>query len=151
MTKYLTAIASLALSCLSVASYGQVAPPPRIPVAIPCPPAPVAPVTTAAAPAPAASAPAAPTPATPPATATRGDDQDDESDEAHDRQKSHKEKFAMSGSTSDDVLTVTSITSGRLKVGTELSGPGLPAEGIVITEFLTGTGGAGTYRFRLHK
>lgn len=142
MTKNLKALAFAALSGLSAASYGQAAPPPRTAVA----PAPLP-----AAPAPAAATPAAaPTPATP-APAARSDDRDDTSGDARDKRKVHSKGLAMTGTTSDDILTVTAITSGQLKVGTELSGPGLPAEGIVITEALTGTGGVGTYRFRLRK
>lgn len=54
----------------------------------------------------------------------------------------------MSGSVSGDVLTVTSISGGHIAVGQKLTGKGLPASGIMVTEFLTGTGGAGTYKFK---
>jgi hypothetical protein len=52
--------------------------------------------------------------------------------------------FIMSGTISGNILTVTSITSGRLRIGSKLSGDGIP-RGTTITAFGTGTGGVGTY------
>jgi len=54
----------------------------------------------------------------------------------------------MTGTVSGDILTVTAMSHGRLKVGSKLSGMGLPGKGVVITEVLTGNGGVGTYRFK---
>lgn len=61
-----------------------------------------------------------------------------------------EEHFAMSGSidNTNHILDVTSISHGRIKVGTKLSGQGLPGKGIEITEMLTGKGGVGTYKFK---
>lgn len=44
----------------------------------------------------------------------------------------------------NNVLTVTAVTSGALAVGDPVSGTGIPA-GTTITAFGTGTGGVGTY------
>ena len=48
------------------------------------------------------------------------------------------------GAISGPTLTVTSITSGKLYVGMVIRGAGV-VQGTTITEFGTGTGGAGTY------
>jgi len=139
MNKYPAAIAFLALSCLSVASFGQVAPPARTPVGTPTtPPAVTPPPVTPVAPAPGAPVAQAP--------AANGDDRD--ADEGKGGEKHHDQRLVVMGTTAGDVLTVTSIT-GSLKIGSELSGPGLPQQGIVVTGFLTGTGGVGTYKFKL--
>lgn len=49
------------------------------------------------------------------------------------------------GSISGDTLTVSSVSSGTLKVGQYIYG-GTILPGTIIVELLTGTGGAGTYR-----
>lgn len=156
MIKYpTTSIGFVALSCLCTASFAQVAPPTRIPTAIPAATAPATATATAApaAPAPTVAAPAPAAPAAPatPVTITGDNDRDDKATEGHDRRKGHGKGMSMTGTTEGDVLTVTSLKNGSLKIGTRLSGPGLPDEGIVITEFLTGTGGAGTYKFTHQK
>ncbi len=48
------------------------------------------------------------------------------------------------GSISGSVLTVTGVSAGRLSIGAGLSGSGIAA-GTVITGFISGTGGVGTY------
>lgn len=48
------------------------------------------------------------------------------------------------GSITTTTLTVSSVVSGFIQVGTELSGPGITA-GTVVTALGTGTGGIGTY------
>lgn len=45
---------------------------------------------------------------------------------------------------STGVMTVTAITAGRIRVGTPLTGTGIPA-GSVVTALGSGTGGTGTY------
>lgn len=55
-----------------------------------------------------------------------------------------EDHYQLSGTIAGNVLTVTSITHGRLRVGSHLSGTGLP-NGTTITAFGTGTGGVGTY------
>jgi len=51
---------------------------------------------------------------------------------------------SVTGSIAGTTLTVTAVVSGALQVGNVLSGTGVTA-GTVITAFLTGTGGTGTY------
>lgn len=52
--------------------------------------------------------------------------------------------FVGTGSITTTVLTITAVTSGRLGVGSEISGTGVAA-GTVITALGTGLGGTGTY------
>ncbi|HEY5994334.1 MAG TPA: hypothetical protein VIU46_07005 [Gallionellaceae bacterium] len=105
--------------------------------------------TTTAAPAPSAPLSETVAPAATPISATMGAGHGKGRDEGHEHGKGDgDDSYALSGTYSGDVLTVTSISHGRLKVGTKLSGMGLPGKGIVITEMLTGTGGVGTYRFK---
>ena len=52
--------------------------------------------------------------------------------------------IASAGSPTVVTLTVSSVTSGSLSVGTTITGAGIPAE-TIITALGTGTGGAGTY------
>jgi hypothetical protein len=52
--------------------------------------------------------------------------------------------FASSGSIAATTLTISDVTSGVLGVGSVISGTGITS-GTVITAYLTGTGGAGTY------
>lgn len=52
------------------------------------------------------------------------------------------------GSIANGVLTVTSIHSGVLEVGSVISGPGV-ATGTIITALGTGTGGVGTYTLNI--
>lgn len=155
-TKSLTAIALVALSCSSVAAYAQLMPAPIAPA--PIAPAPIAPATTSptttttttttsVTSAPTRTA-VAPAPVAPPVTdfaARPGEGYE----HANAHGKAHiAEHFSMSGTVSGDTLTVTSISGGRISIGQKLSGQGLPDDGIVITEFGTGTGGAGTYKFK---
>ncbi len=56
-----------------------------------------------------------------------------------------KNGLVMTGSITGDTLTVTSITHGRLEIGTKLSGNGIP-DGTKITAFGSGHGGVGTYK-----
>jgi Flp pilus assembly protein TadG len=51
---------------------------------------------------------------------------------------------ATGGTSAGTVLTVTSVTSGTLEVGSVISGSGVTS-GTYITSFGTGTGGTGTY------
>lgn len=53
-------------------------------------------------------------------------------------------QFYMNGSISGNTLTVTAIASKTIRVGTVLSGPGIPP-GTTVVGFGTGNGGAGTY------
>lgn len=55
-----------------------------------------------------------------------------------------EDHLVMQGYISGNTLTVTSITSGHLRIGTKLSGAGIP-RGTTIVAFGTGTGGVGTY------
>ena len=57
-----------------------------------------------------------------------------------------EDHFVMTGTISGNILTVTAITSGVLKIGSKLSGYGIP-RGTEIIAFGTGTGGVGTYTF----
>ena len=52
--------------------------------------------------------------------------------------------FVGSGTISSTTLTIASVTSGRLALGSVISGPGITI-GTRITAFGTGSGGAGTY------
>ena len=51
---------------------------------------------------------------------------------------------AFTGAISGTTLTVSAITTGAVAIGQQLTGTGIAA-GTVVTGFLTGTGGAGTY------
>ena len=56
---------------------------------------------------------------------------------------------SFTGSINQEVLDVTSLTSGSIQIGSHISGPGLPA-GVQITSQLSGTpGGVGDYGFFL--
>ena len=52
--------------------------------------------------------------------------------------------FTVNNTITSRTITVTAVTSGILFIGHAVSGTGIPA-GTIITEFGTGTGGAGTY------
>ncbi len=105
-----------------------------------CPP------TAAPAPAPAATVAPAPTAAAAKTfSASMGKGYEHANEHGKEAQEEH---FALTGTFSGDVLTVTAISHGHLRVGTKLSGMGLPGDGVVITEMLTGTGGVGTYKFK---
>ena len=72
--------------------------------------------------------------------------QDENRDEGREAAKKDNDDdhLVMTGTLSDHTLTVTAVTSGRLKVGSKLSGEGIP-RGTRITAFGTGTGGIGSY------
>lgn len=50
----------------------------------------------------------------------------------------------FTGAITAGVLTVSAVTSGIIKIGTEVFGPSVPA-GTTVTAFGTGSGGVGTY------
>jgi hypothetical protein len=52
--------------------------------------------------------------------------------------------FVGSASFATNVMTVTAVTSGTVKVGQQVTGSGIPAN-TYVTALGTGTGGAGTY------
>ncbi len=52
--------------------------------------------------------------------------------------------FFLTGFIEGNTLTVTSVASRMIRIGTILSGPGIPI-GTRVIGFGTGTGGAGTY------
>lgn len=52
----------------------------------------------------------------------------------------------FTGSISDTTLTVTAVSSGTIRVGMALTSSGTISDNTTITEFVTGTGGTGTYR-----
>jgi len=52
--------------------------------------------------------------------------------------------FTVTNTSASRTITVTAVTSGILFIGHTVSGTGIPT-GAIITEFGTGTGGAGTY------
>jgi hypothetical protein len=56
--------------------------------------------------------------------------------------------ITYSSTTKINTLTVTAVTSGTLAVGQYLTGTGLPT-GTRIAQFITGTGGAGTYQINV--
>lgn len=56
-------------------------------------------------------------------------------------------QFYMNGIVAGNTLTVTAISSGAIRIGTVLSGPGIPP-GTKIVGYGTGAGGAGTYLIR---
>lgn len=112
------------------------APPPPPPVVAPAPVTPPPPVV----------APAPVTPPAPPSTPVsasinNGNGYYKANDKGREEMEDH---FVMTGTISGNTLTVTAITSGRLKVGTKLSGAGIP-RGTKIVAFGTGKGGVGTY------
>lgn len=51
---------------------------------------------------------------------------------------------SFTGSIALNVLTVTAVSSGTIRLGQEISGTGIPS-GVLIHQFGTGTGGIGTY------
>lgn len=106
----------------------------------------ICPCPTASAPVVAAPAPAAPAPATStPVSANMNNGHHDEKHEDREKQNDNDDDhYAIAGTVSGNVLTVTAISRGRLKVGSKLSGTGLP-RGTKIIAFGTGTGGIGTY------
>ena len=117
--------------------------------------------TTTIATTPITTTPIATTPiATTPTTSTSSDDDGDRNEEEgrhegdnrhHDKAK-HKHHVKMNATLSGNVLTVTSVSSDSddLKVGTVLSGSGIPA-GTRISGFGTGRGGVGTYTVTVGK
>ena len=52
--------------------------------------------------------------------------------------------FTVNNTINSRTITVTAVTSGQLFIGHSVSGTGIPT-GAIITEYGTGTGGAGTY------
>lgn len=54
----------------------------------------------------------------------------------------------LTGTIAGDILTVTAFTSGKLAIGSVLSGTGVSA-GTMVTEILTGDGWTGTYRVNI--
>lgn len=54
------------------------------------------------------------------------------------------EHLMLTASLSGNILTVTAVSPQRLKIGTKISGKGIPS-GTRITGFGTGKGGTGTY------
>ncbi len=141
---------AVALTFLTIVSnvptvFGQVPPPSLTPVPppslTPVPPPSLTPV-------PPPSLTPVPPPPAPPAIplvkkshhSAKHDDHEDKQN----HQKGHDDDVDFTGSISGTTLTVTAITSGRLRIGHELSGEGAAA-GTRITAFGTGTGGVGTY------
>lgn len=53
-------------------------------------------------------------------------------------------QFYMNGSISGNTLTVTAIANKQIRIGTVLSGPGIPP-GTSVVGYGTGNGGVGTY------
>lgn len=84
-------------------------------------------------------------PAATPFSASMGKGYEEANEHGKEAQEEH---FAMTGTFSGDVLTVTAISHGHLRVGSKLTGAGLPGKGVQITELLTGKGGVGTYKFK---
>ncbi len=95
-----------------------------------------APATTTAAPAPAP----APAVTTVSGVTNNGLGYEHESDEG--RADQH---LMFTGTISGDTLTVTSIAAGKFRIGTKLSGTGIP-RGTEIKAYGTGHGGVGTYK-----
>lgn len=136
--KYVVAVTFLTVLTNSPAVFGQTAP-------LPCFPLP--PGTTALPPG--FTLPAGVTPCTAPAPTAapfsaninNGNGYYKANDKGREAMEDH---FVMTGNISGNILTVTAITSGRLKIGSKLSGAGIP-RGTKIIAFGTGTGGVGTY------
>ncbi len=156
--KHLVAITFLATLPVSSAVFGVTAPTAPAPVATaPTAPAPIA--TAPTAPAPIATAPAAPAPAGTATTSTTGRHDNAKKDHGHhygeykehDRPRDtaqddeeRDEHLTMAATLSGNTLTVTAVSPAHLKIGTVLSGKGIPP-GTTITGFGTGKGGVGTY------
>lgn len=104
-----------------------------------------APTTTTTAPAPTttatAPAPTAPAPTVTPISGHMGEGYEHANQHGRDAMD---DNLVMVGTISGNTLTVTAITSGRLRIGTRLSGQGIP-EGTRVVGFGTGSGGVGTY------
>ena len=85
-------------------------------------------------------------PAAPVAFSINNGYHDENRDEGREEAKKDNDDdhLVMTGTLSDHTLTVTAVTSGRLKIGSKLSGEGIP-RGTRITAFGTGTGGIGSY------
>ena len=116
ITKYVAAVTFLTVLSNSPVVYGQIVLPPRTAIATPT--------------------------ATPfSASINNGDGYYKASDKGREAIEEH---FVMSGTIAGNILNVVSITSGRLRVGSKLSGDGIP-RGTTITAFGTGRGGVGTY------
>ncbi len=104
-----------------------------------------------AAPAPAA-APTAPATSSNAANSTNGrrdhghhyGEYKDQHNDAAENHEESDEHFTLAATLSGNTLTVAAVTPPRLKIGTTLSGKGIPP-GTTITGFGTGKGGAGTY------
>ena len=157
--KYVVALTFLTSLSNSPTVLGQVQPPPGfvpppppsfvVPIPAPVVTAPPALVVTAP-PAPVVAAPPAPVVAAPPVApaVTTGANKSHHNAKHDDREdKKHhddNDDVVFTGSISGNTLTVTSITSGRMKIGHKLSGEGIAA-GTRVTAFGTGTGGVGTY------
>ncbi len=153
--KSLTAVAFVALSCASVAAFAQLAPSPtslQSTITSPTTTTTTTTSTTSTAPAPTSlqSSIPAPAPAAPVATPFQGSKGLGYEHANEHGKEAIEDHFEMSGTVdkTNHILDVTSITHGRIKVGTKLSGAGLPGKGIEITEMLTGKGGVGTYKFK---
>lgn len=104
-------------------------------------PAPAPVVTPPVVPAPVVAVPAV-TPAAPAKASTNR--RHAEEDEGGDVNKDHEGRMVLSATLSGNTLTVTSISHGRLKIGSQVSGKGIPPN-TRISEFGTGEGGVGTY------
>jgi len=146
--KYVVAVIFLSVLSNSPAVFGQTAPLPCFPLppgatslspgsSLPpgvtlCPPTALA-LPPVAAPAP---------PSTPiSASLNNGNGYYKANDKGREAMEDH---FVMTGTIFGNTLTVTAITSGRLKIGSKLSGEGIPG-GTRIVAFGTGKGGIGTY------
>ncbi len=149
----LIAVTFLAMSGASVAAYGQLLPPSPTSLQTTISPTTTTTTTTtttSTAPSPTSlqsAIPAAPAPVATPFQGSQGEGYGHANEHGKEAMEEH---FAMSGSidNTNHILDVTSISHGRIKVGTRLSGQGLPGKGIEITEMLTGKGGVGTYKFK---
>ncbi|ADE11809.1 hypothetical protein Slit_1576 [Sideroxydans lithotrophicus ES-1] len=130
-------------------------PAPIIPTPSTVAPAPIMPTPSTVAPAPiiptpstVAPAPITPTPVATSPTTGLADDHDNEEEDRdgnrHHAKKEHDERLSLVASLSGNILTVTAVSPAKLKIGTHLSGKGIPA-GTRITGFGTGRGGVGTY------
>ena len=110
-------------------------------VAVTPAPAPAPVVTPPVVTAPVVAAPAV-TPAAP--AKTSANRRHAEEDENGDANKDHEGRMVLSATLSGNTLTVSSISHGRLKIGSQVTGKGIPP-GTRISEFGTGEGGVGTY------
>lgn len=152
--KHVAAVSLLAAITSSPVAFGVTTAPA---VTAACPPAvagvPAKAACTVAAPAPApvvtppvVTAPVVAAPAVTPAAPakTSANRRHAEEDENGDANKDHEGRMVLSATLSGDTLTVTSISHGRLKIGSQVSGKGIPPN-TRISEFGTGEGGVGTY------